>query len=95
MFQIFFQWEKFITPQIVKLFYYLMLAGVIIAGITGIFSSFAMMRYFGFSMGFMYLIGAILGTVIGCIFARIITELIMVTFSINDHLKAIKENGRR
>lgn len=71
-----------------------MLAGVVIAGIIGVFSSFAMMRYFGFGMGFLYFIGAILGVAIGCIFARIVTELIMVTFSINDHLKAIKENGR-
>jgi hypothetical protein len=87
-----FQWERFITPQIIKIFYWLALAVSVLVGLTGIFSGLSLL----FSNplgGFIAVVVAVLSTVMGVIFARIAAEFILIVFRISEHLGAIRNRG--
>ena len=87
-----FQWERFITPSIIKLFYWLALGIIVLFGLTGAFSSIGTMIDSP-GVGFVMLIASLLGIVVGVIFARIATEFILIVFRINEHLGAIRNRG--
>jgi predicted membrane metal-binding protein len=91
-FQDLFQWDRFITPTIVKTFYVLVVALIILFGISGILSGLAMMAVSPFG-GFLVVLYSIASVVVGIIFSRIATELILIVFRINEHLGAIREQG--
>src|ERR1700744_892774 len=91
-FQDLFQWDRFITPTIVKTFYVLVVALIILFGISGIFSGLAMMAVSPFG-GFLVVLSSIASVVVGIIFSRIVTELILIVFRINEHLGAIRDQG--
>jgi predicted membrane metal-binding protein len=91
-FQDLFQWDRFITPSIVKTFYVLVVALIILFGISGIFSGLAMMAMSPFG-GFLVVLSSIASVVVGIIFSRIVTELILIVFRINEHLGAIRDQG--
>ena len=88
-----FQWDRFITPTIIKTFYWLIIALIGLSGISGIFSSLAEMaiRPFG---GFILLLSSIAGVIVGMIFSRIAAEFILIVFRINEHLGAIRDQGQ-
>jgi hypothetical protein len=87
-----FQWERFITPSIIKLFYWLAVGIAVLFGLSGIGSAFGMMAASpGF--GVMMLIGSLLGVLVGVIFARIAEEFVLIVFRINEHLSAIRSRG--
>ena len=88
-----FQWERFITPSIIKLFYWLAVAIAALLGICGIISAIGMMSVSPFG-GFMTLIGSVLGFVVGVIAARIVAEFVLIVFRINEHLGAIRDQGQ-
>ncbi|MBY0380910.1 MAG: DUF4282 domain-containing protein [Xanthobacteraceae bacterium] len=83
------QWDRFITPTIIKTFYWLVIALVILGGISGIFTGLLQMAISPFG-GFITVLMAIAGVVAGVIFSRIIAELILIVFRINEHLGAIR-----
>ncbi len=87
-----FQWERFITPSIIKIFYWLALAMAVLAGLQGIFAGFMAMltNPIGGAFG---MVGAVLVTFIGIIFARIAAEFVLIVFRINEHLGAIRDQG--
>jgi hypothetical protein len=87
-----FQWERFITPSIIKLFYWLALGITILGGLTGAVSALGTMMV-NPGIGFVMLIVSLLGIVVGVIFARIVTEFILIVFRINEHLGAIRNRG--
>jgi hypothetical protein len=87
-----FQWERFITPSIIKLFYWLALGVTVLLGLSGVFSAIATM-VINPGIGFIMLIASLLGVVIGVIFARIAAEFILIVFRINEHLGAIRNRG--
>ncbi|HVX75059.1 MAG TPA: DUF4282 domain-containing protein [Bradyrhizobium sp.] len=91
-FQDLFQWDRFITPTIVKTFYVLVVALIILFGISGIFSGLAMMAMSPFG-GFLVVLSSIASVLVGIIFSRIVTELILIVFRINEHLGAIRDQG--
>ena len=92
-FQDLFQWDRFITPTIIKAFYWLVIALIILFGISGIFSALTLMAVSPFG-GFVLLLSALASIVAGIIFARIGAELILIVFRINEHLSAIRDQGR-
>jgi predicted membrane metal-binding protein len=92
-FQDLFQWDRFITPTIIKSFYWLVIALIILFGISGIFSALTLMAVSPFG-GFVLLLSALAGIVVGIIFSRISAELILIVFRINEHLGAIRDQGR-
>ena len=87
-----FQWERFVTPSIIKIFYWLAVGITILFGLSGMASALAMMTASA-GAGFMMLLASLLGMVAGVIFARIVAEFILIVFRINEHLGAIRSRG--
>ena len=87
-----FQWERFITPSIIKIFYWLAIGLTLLFGLSGLLSAIGTMMISP-GIGIVMLIGSVLGVVIGVIFARIAAEFILIVFRINEHLGAIRNRG--
>jgi hypothetical protein len=87
-----FQWDRFITPNIIKTFYWLVMALTVLFGISGIFSGLAAMAISPFG-GFIVILSSLAGVVVGIIFSRILSEFILIVFRINEHLGAIRDQG--
>lgn len=87
-----FQWERFITPQIIKIFYWLAVAISFLIGLSGIGSGLAMMFVNPF-LGLITVVISVIGIIIGVIFARIAAEFILIVFRISEHLGAIRQRG--
>jgi hypothetical protein len=89
-----FQWERFVTPSIIKLFFWLAVAIIVLFGLSGIASAVQMMPVNAPASGFM-LLGSVLGMTIGILFARIVAEFVLIVFRINEHLGAIRNQAER
>ena len=87
-----FQWERFITPSIIKLFFWLSVGIVILFGLSGIAQAFKLM-VISPGAGILMLLAAIVGMGVGVIFARIFSEFILIVFRINEHLGALRQRG--
>jgi hypothetical protein len=87
-----FQWDRFITPTIIKTFYWLVIALISLFGISGIFSGLAAMAISPFG-GFIVLLSSIASVIVGVVFSRIAAEFILIVFRINEHLGAIRDQG--
>ena len=87
-----FQWDRFITPTIIKTFYWLVIALIVLFGLSGIFSGLATMAVSPF-VGFILLLSSIASVVVGIIFSRIVAEFILIVFRFNEHLGAIRDQG--
>jgi hypothetical protein len=87
-----FQWERFVTPSIIKLFFWLAVGIIVLSGLSGLGSALAMMRTSP-GVGVMMLLASLLGVAIGIIFARIFAEFVLIVFRINEHLGAIRSRG--
>ena len=88
-----FQWERFITPSIIKIFYWLAIGISILVGLSGIFSGLLLMAVNPFS-GMFWILASMIGVLIGVIFARIVAESVLIMFRINEHLGAIRNRGQ-
>src|SRR5579883_152837 len=87
-----FQWERFITPSIIKIFYWLVLAVVALGGLRGLVEGLFLMRV-NLVGGVLAILAALLMTQAGVIVARIAAEFVLITFRINEHLGAIRNQG--
>jgi hypothetical protein len=87
-----FQWERFITPSIIKVFYWLAVAVSVLIGISGIGQGL-MLLFSSPIAGLIAVIIALIGMIIGVIFARIAAEFILIVFRISEHLGAIRQRG--
>jgi hypothetical protein len=85
-----FQWDRFITPSIIKTFYWLVIALTMLFGISGIFSGLATMAISPFG-GFIQVLSSIGGVIVAIVFSRIAAEFILIVFRINEHLGAIRD----
>jgi hypothetical protein len=88
-----FQWERFITPSIIKIFYWLAVGICALFGLSGIISGLALMSLHALG-GLFWVIGSLIGIGIGVIFARIVAEFFLIMFRINEHLGAIRQRGQ-
>jgi hypothetical protein len=87
-----FQWDRFITPSIIKLFYWLCVAVAVLGGLSGVISSFRVMAYSPIA-GFVMAVMSVAAVLVGVIFARIAAEFVLIVFRINEHLGAIRNRG--
>ena len=87
-----FQWERFVTPTVIKVFYWLAVIISVLLGLAGAVSSLTTMAYNPF-VGMIFLIVSLLGGCIGVILARIVAEFVLIVFRINEHLGAIRNQG--
>jgi hypothetical protein len=88
-----FQWDRFITPTIIKTFYWLVMVLVVLFGVSGVFSGLAAMAISPFG-GFIVVLSSLAGAIVGIIFSRIAAEFILIVFRINEHLGAIRDQGQ-
>ena len=91
-FQDLFQWDRFITPTIIKTFYWLVIAVIVLFGISGVLWSLTAMAISPF-VGFIQLLASIASMFVGIVFSRIIAEFILIVFRINEHLGAIRDRS--
>jgi hypothetical protein len=87
-----FQWERFVTPTVIKVFYWLAVVISILLGFAGVVSSLTTMAYNPF-VGLIFLIASVLGVGMGIIVSRIAAEFVLIVFRINEHLGAIRNQG--
>jgi hypothetical protein len=87
-----FQWERFVTPTVIKVFYWLAVVISVLLGFAGVISSLTTMAYNPF-VGMVFLIVSVLGAGMGVILARIVAEFVLIVFRINEHLGAIRNQG--
>ncbi|MGA3311344.1 MAG: DUF4282 domain-containing protein [Xanthobacteraceae bacterium] len=87
-----FQWDRFVTPTIIKVFYWLAVVISVLLGLAGAVSALATMAFNPF-VGMIFLIASLLGACMGVILARIIAEFVLIVFRINEHLGAIRNQG--
>ena len=87
-----FQWERFITPSIIKLFYWLIVVIVILAGLSGLVTALGTMTINPIAGAFAA-IASFAGILVGILFARIVAEFVLMVFRINEHLAAIRNRG--
>ena len=87
-----FQWERFVTPSIIKLFFWLAIAIIILFGLSGIASALQAMAA-NAAVGIFMILGTLLGMTMGILFARIVAEFVLMVFRINEHLGAIRQRG--
>jgi hypothetical protein len=87
-----FQWERFVTPTVIKVFYWLAVIISVLLGLAGIVSSLTTMAYNPF-VGLIFLITSVLGAGMGIVMSRIAAEFVLIVFRINEHLGAIRNQG--
>jgi len=83
-----FFFNKFITPTVITFLYWLMLLGVVLAGIGTMFGGYEGFTFKNFMTGLMVI-------VFGGITVRIYLEIIMVIFKINSNLQKIADNSEK
>ena len=87
-----FQWERFITPSIIKIFYWLAVAIAVLIGLQGLVGGLGLLIYSSIT-GILLMIGSLLVAFVGVIFSRIAAEFVLIVFRINEHLGAIRSQG--
>jgi len=88
-----FQWERFVTPVVIKVFYWLAVVIAILLGCAGVIGSLTTMA-FNPVIGVIYMMTSVVGAFTGIIVARIIAEFVLIVFRINEHLGAIRNRGQ-
>lgn len=88
-----FQWDRFITPTVIKTFYWLLIALIVLMGLSGILSGLSLMVVSPFA-SFVLILISVVGIVAGIFFARIAAELVLIVFRISEHLGAIRDRGQ-
>jgi Domain of unknown function (DUF4282) len=89
-----FQWDRFVTPTVIKVFYWLAVILSVLLGLAGAFSALGTMA-FNPLVGIILLVTSLLGGFMGVILARIIAEFVLIVFRINEHLGAIRNRGQQ
>jgi Domain of unknown function (DUF4282) len=84
-----FQWDRFITPSIIKFFYVLAVVIAVLTGLSLLLSGLANMPISPLG-GLATIISAIVGTLVAIIAIRIAAEFVLITFRINEHLGALR-----
>ena len=87
-----FQWERFITPAIIKIFYWLAVVIAILSGLQLLVAGIGLVFYSPIS-AVLLILAALMVTIVGVIFARIAAEFVLIVFRINEHLGAIRSQG--
>jgi hypothetical protein len=88
-----FQWDRFITPSIIKVFNWLAVGIAALFGLSGILTGFTLMAVHPLG-GIFWILASMVGVLIGVVFARIISEFVLIMFRINEHLGAIRNRGQ-
>ena len=98
MLKSFLNFDQFITPRVITVLYWIQIVGVVIIAFSVMFSGIGGGIYYtgnsGFyrsSFTFSSFLAGIFIFVVGVLMVRVMNELIIVLFRIQEHLKAIRE----
>ena len=75
-----FQWERFVTPTVIKVFYWLAVVIFVLLGIAGAVSSLQTMA-FNQTSGLILPRSGLLGAFVGIILSRIASEFVLIVFA--------------
>ncbi|OCG07815.1 hypothetical protein A9G13_06265 [Gilliamella sp. wkB178] len=87
-FKDFFFFNKLLTPVFITIIYWVVIALVIISGLSIILGSFALFHY-SFSMGMIAFFSGIFTIIGGLVSTRIVFEIICILFNINRNIEKI------
>jgi Domain of unknown function (DUF4282) len=87
-----FQWERFITPSIIRVFFWLAFFVALVAGVYGVLSGLQLLPFNPLA-AFLVAIGSITGTCLAILSARLVAEFLLITFRVNDHLGALRSRA--
>ena len=88
-----FQWERFITPSIIKVFYWLSVGLAVLFAVGGILAGLAQL-FISPIGGLITVVASVIGLLMGVILSRIVAEYVLIMFRINEHLGAIRNRGQ-
>lgn len=89
MLQSFLKFDQYLTPAIIRYFYFLLIALIVLGGVGGLFADLAIMFQSPLG-GIIAVIITVVSTLTGIVAARIATEIIMVLFQNNEHLAVLR-----
>ena len=84
-----FQWERFITPSIIRIFYWSAIVLTVMFGLSELAAALGTMAVNPIG-GFFAAVASIIAAFMGIIVARIVAEFVLIVFRINEHLGAIR-----
>ena len=87
-----FQWDRFVTPYIIKTFYWLAVIASVLAGLSGLLSALRLLAASPIAAAF-GAIASLLGMLAAIVFTRIAAEFFLMIFRINEHLAALRNRG--
>ncbi len=87
-----FQWERFITPAIIRTFYGVAVLLIVIAGLAGVVSALQLMQI-SLVAGILMIVTSLLGTFAAILAVRIGAEFVLVMFRMNEHLGALRSRA--
>jgi hypothetical protein len=87
-----FQWERFITPSIIRSFYGVSVILIALAGLGGIASSLQLMQV-SLLAGVVAIVISLLAAFAGILGVRIACEFVLVMFRMNEHLGALRSRA--
>lgn len=85
--------DKFVAPTLIKVVYWIGIAGVALAALAAMATAAGQMGY-NAATGLGGILLALIGAVVGVLVWRVICEVWIVLFSINDRLGLLVERGK-
>jgi hypothetical protein len=89
-----FQWDRFITPSLIRVFYWLAVVVIVLTGLWGIASGLLILPLEPIG-GLFMVVMSMIGTFTAVVLARMVAEFVLITFRIEQHLGAIRRTDDR
>ena len=89
--------EKFVAPSLIKIVYWIGIVGIVLMTLAGLVGGSMMGAYGGYGGGGFSLMGAIFALIGGAcalLIWRVVCEVWIVMFSINDRLGVLADRGK-
>ena len=93
MFASLMNFDKFVAPSLIKVVYWLGIVGVILGALAAMAAALGQMGY-NAAAGLGGILLALIGAVVGVLIWRVVCEVWIVLFSINDRLGQLVERGK-
>jgi Domain of unknown function (DUF4282) len=87
-----FQWERFITPAIIQVFYWLVVILSVLFGLSELVGGLRMLLVSPIG-GFVQVITGFASGLAGILLGRILAEFVLIVFRISEHLSAIRNRN--
>ena len=87
-----FQWERFITPSIIRIFFWLAFFLALVAGVYGVLAGLQLLPFNPLA-AFLLAVGSITGACLAILSARLVAEFVLIAFRMNDHLGALRSRA--